>query len=105
MSRVVFYNDAPGGMSSGGGRIGVRVDGRGVASLPPGRYVVLDVAPGRHHLELSHSDTLTFSDEYTLQVDSSRLFVRLYRGSLTAGYEAEMEMPPGFSQRFKTIRR
>src|SRR4051794_38784837 len=42
-TRVIFYNEATGGMGSGAGRIGIRIDGKGVAALPSGQYVQMDL--------------------------------------------------------------
>jgi len=101
LNRVIFYNDSPRGPISEGRTIGIKIDGKGVTALAPGRYVRIDLAPARHHLELSHADTLTFSDEYSLQVAADPLYVRLYRATLSASYEINRTPPVDFSRRFR----
>jgi hypothetical protein len=96
-SRVYFYNQQGDRAALGSKRIGIKVDGRGVAALSAGQFVRIDLEPGRHHLELSESDTLEFRDEYALLVGGRDLYVRVYSTSLTANFDVSEEQSATFS--------
>src|SRR5215204_1659169 len=88
MSRVVFYNDTKTGLFPASKRVGIKVDGKGLGTLYAGQYVRVDLAPGRHHLDLSHRDTVEFHDEYSLRVEEADLYVRVFCTELTTTFEA-----------------
>jgi hypothetical protein len=104
MSRVIFYKESPGGLDLGPRRIGIKIDGRGIVTLSSGQYVQVDLEPGRHHLELSHTDTLTFTDEYTLRVEDGPIYVRVYRTELSTHFDSSQQMPAGFAQKFRPVK-
>jgi len=105
MSRVVFYNDTKTGVFPASKLVGIKIDGKGLAALYAGQYVRLDLAAGRHHLDLSHRETLEFHDEYSLRVDEGDLYVRVYCTELTTRFEASPVQPPGLLEKFKPLKR
>ena len=102
-SKVIFYSE-PVDRGMGSKRVGIKVDGRGVAALSPGQYVRIDLTPGRHHMELSMSDTLEFRDDYALMVTEGDLYVRVYTSSLTANFDSSAEQPPSLLEQKPAIK-
>jgi hypothetical protein len=102
-SRVFFYNTGQRSGLTAAKRIGIKLDGQGVGTIAAGQYVRIDVAPGRHHLELSFTDTLEFRDPYSLTVPDGDLYVRLYCTELSAMYNSSPEMPPGFAESYRPL--
>jgi hypothetical protein len=95
-ARVVFYNTGP-------ARIGIKLDGRGIGAPRVGQYIRVDLEPGRHHLDLSHVDTVEFHDDHSLNVTGEEMYVRVFSTDLSTDFDVQAGAPDGFGK-FKPIR-
>jgi hypothetical protein len=101
--RVVFYNDTIVVLFPTSNRIGIKLDGKGVAAPYSGRYVQIDVPSGEHTLELSHFDVLYFHDKYPLKIEDRDVYLRVYCTPVATKFEQSREMPSVLPKNFKPI--
>jgi len=102
-TKVIFYNGN--GFNplylDGSWRVGIKVDGVGVENLHIDKYVQVFLRPGNYRLELSHIDVFTFRDEYSFDVGSEIMYVKVYNTPLSTKYKVQDEAPEGFANQYQ----
>lgn len=102
---VFFFNETnPVLFADGSWRIGIEIDGTGVANLDLKEYVRVDLAPKTYQLKLSHVDVMTFRNSYQLPVGSKPIYVKVFNGITSTKYEVMPGEPSGFSTKYKAAR-
>ncbi len=103
-TKVVFFNDSNKVLyADGSWRIGIKIDGKGVANIHFNQYVQLDLLPGLHSLELSHVDLFTFRDEYKLEVTDGPMYIKVYNGLISTKFQILQYKPSGFENIFRPV--
>lgn len=103
-TRVVFFNTSNKALyADGSWRIGIKLDGKGVANLHFDQYVQIDLEPGNHVLELSHKDVFTFRDKYDFVVGDEIMYVAVYNTPVSTKYKVLPEKPKNFEITYKPI--
>ena len=103
-TRVVFFNTSNKILyADGSWRIGIKIDGNGIANLHFDQYVQIDLAPGKHSLELSHVDVFTFRDKYDFMVKDKTMYVEVYNGIVSTKYKILPSKPDNFEMKFRPI--
>lgn len=103
--KVVFYNDSNlllFGLD-GSGRVGIKVDERGIGSPYIGRYVAVNLPQGERVLELSHIDVFTFRDSYQLTVKPGTQYVRAFNRPTSTRFDIQPGQPKDFEENFKPM--
>ena len=101
-TRVVFHNTSNKILyMDASSLIGVKVDGKGVANIGFDQYVQIDLIPGKHLLELSHFDAVTFRDSYDFIVKNQTMYVEVFNGIVSTKYKSLIEKPASFEKDFK----
>jgi hypothetical protein len=101
-TRVVFFNESNKVLyADGSWRIGIKIDGEGVANLHFNQYVQIDLTPGKHSLELSHVDVFTFRDKYDFNVTDKTMYVKVYNGLVSTKFQILPSKPNNFEINFR----
>jgi hypothetical protein len=103
-TRVIFFNTSNKVLyADTSWRIGIKLDGKGVANLHFNQYVQIDLEPGNHVLELSHVDVFTFRDKYDFVVGDETMYVAVYNSLVSTKYKVLPEKPVNFESNFRPI--
>ena len=103
-TRVIFFNTSNKVLySDTSWRIGIKIDGKGVANLHFNQYVQIELDPGNHVLELSHVDVFTFKDKYDFVVGAETMYVAVYNSPISTKYKVLPEKPENFESNFRPI--
>lgn len=79
MTRVVFYNTTS-PKFLGHGQIVIEIDGIGGPVIRRGQYIQVFLEPGRHAVKLEHFDPIAFTDNFSLEIEATDTYIRVYRG-------------------------
>jgi predicted small lipoprotein YifL len=100
--RVVFFNNSnflKYGMD-GSGKINIYLNEKALGQLKIGQYVVVEMPPGEHRVDLLHKDIGNFSSIHTLQVKHNEQYVKIYAKLTSNGLEV-VPKPDNFENRYK----
>ena len=102
-TKVIFYNGN--GFNplylDGSWRVGIKVDGVGIENLHIDKYVQIFLKPGSYSLELSHIDVFTFRDEYSFDVGSETMYVKVYNTPFSTKYQVQDKAPAEFATNYQ----
>jgi hypothetical protein len=105
-TRLVIFNDSDFlafGMD-GSGRINVKLNGQGVTQIRIGQYAQVIVPQGKHHIELVHFDTATFSSEHEIELNTPISFLEIYATPTSNRAFLVSRLPTDFDKKFKLVK-
>ena len=101
--RMVVFNSS-GGIMHGidrTGHINLSLDGKGAGYVPMGSYLILEVPPGAHRMELAHRDLWLMRSEHEIEVKAPRAFLRIFSTAVSNDFEYVKELPPDFGSDYE----
>jgi len=103
-SRVIFFNTSNKILySDGSWRIGIKLNGKGLANLDFDEYVLIDLTPGKYSLELSHIDIFTFRDLYYLDVIDQYMYIEVYNEITSTDFNILPNKPEDFENKYSPM--
>lgn len=77
------------------GSLSVRLDGKAVAQLDIGRYVLLQIPKGKHRLTLSHVDVFEFKSEHEFESSADPTIIEIAAMPVSNSLRVHATMPTG----------
>ena len=96
-TKVMFFNNSNKllfGIDNTG-KVGVWINGKGVAVLQIGDYVQVSLPRGRQAIELVHVDLGTFRSNHDLTVSEAPLYVEVYATAMSNDMKVFQSLPTG----------
>lgn len=93
-SKVLIYNHSSRLTHLLTGKVQVRLNGRGVAALEIGEYLQIEVPRGKHALQLSHWDLVSFNSMHELEVDQPSVIVEVQATAVSNFMRTHPSLPP-----------
>ncbi len=105
-TKVVIFNDSSFvlfGMDESR-EINVKMNGRSITKLGPGRYAQVIVPNGIFQVDLVHWDIKRFSSKQRIEFNGSESFLQIH--ATTTANEAQLvpQLPPDFERKFQPVK-
>ena len=100
---IIFFNDSNPLLYAASGRIGIELDGTGLANVNIGEYVKVGVMPGVHKVTLKHWDVFTFTDKYTLKIPETDAYVRVSNSPYSTNLSLQTSKPTEFDSKYNPL--